>query len=285
VEPASPTVRRWELAKHLRALRASRGLSIEQVASELLCSPSKISRIENAVRAPTQRDVRDLSRIYEVSDETGRELMELARESKQRAWWQIYDEVVSRASTYIDLEEAATEISWYETIRIPGLLQTPDYTRAIMRALFPSMGPEGLDQYAASRAERQNRLIAKPPLRLWAILDEAAVRRQVGGPKVLYDQLQRLIEVAQQFPNVTLQLVPFTAGGHAGMDGSFSIMTFPQGSLSDIIYIENRTGNIFLDRESDLQVFREVLNYLRATAANPDESLDLLEHIAQSVAQ
>jgi transcriptional regulator with XRE-family HTH domain len=283
VQPASPTVSRWELANRLRALRASKGLSIEQVAEALLCSPSKISRIEKNVRPPSARDVRDLSRIYEVPDDISRELMELLRESKQRAWWQNYDELPSATSTYIGLEQAATEISWYETIRIPGLLQTPDYTRALLRSLIPSMGAEAIDHYVELRGERQSHLITKPQLRLWAILDQATVTRQVGGPKVLYDQVQRLIEVAQQLPNVTLQLVPFSAGGHAGMDGSFSILTFPPGSLGDVIYIENRTGHLFLSRESDLKVFREVLNYLRATAANPDESLDLLEQIAQTI--
>ena len=209
--------------------------------------------------------------------------MELAKESKQRAWWQNYDEVASRSSIYIGLEEAATEISWYETIRVPGLLQTPDYTRAIIRAIIPGLSTEAVDQYVASRMERQQVLSAKPPLRLWVILDEAVVRRQVGGPKVMHDQLNHLIEVAAQFPNVTLQFVPYSAGGHAGMDGAFSIMTFPQGSLSDVVYIEERTGHLFLDQEDDLAVFREVFNHLRASASSRDESMAILERIAQDI--
>jgi transcriptional regulator with XRE-family HTH domain len=283
MQASSPTVRRWQLANRLRNLRASTGLSIEQVATQMLASPSKISRIETGVRPPTPRDLRDLGQIYGTSADTVRELTEMLRESKQRAWWQNFNEVASRSSTYLDLEDAATGISWYETIRIPGLLQTADYTRASIQAVIPSLGSDAVDQYVESRAARQHLLNAKPPLSLWVILDESAVRRQVGGPKVMSEQVHRLIEIATDLPNVTLQLLPFSAGGHAGMDGSFSILRFPAGSLSDVVYIENRTGHLFLNRDEDIEVFREVLNYLRATASSPEESISLLQDIASNL--
>lgn len=277
---ASPTVRRWELAARLRELRIRAGLSLDEVAAELLCSPSKISRLENAARAASARDVRDLARIYGVSDQMQQELMDLVRQSKQRAWWENYDEVASRSSTYIGLEEAASAIEWYETIRIPGLLQTPDYARAFLHGIIPSLDNDALDQYVASRVERQRRLTENPPLRLWAILDEAAVRKRVGGAKVMYDQIMHIIHVAKTLRNVTVQLVPDSRGSHAGMDGPFEILKFPQGALSDIVYVEGRSGQLFLTRKQDLDLFNEMLDYLRAAAASPDESTALLEGIA-----
>jgi transcriptional regulator with XRE-family HTH domain len=278
---ASPTVRRWELAARLRELRIRAGLSLDEVATELLCSPSKISRLENAARAASARDVRDLARIYGVSDQVRDNLMDLVRESKQRAWWENYDEVASRSSTYIGLEEAASAIEWYETIRIPGLLQTPDYARAFLHGIIPSLDNDALDQYVASRGERQRRLAANPPLRLWAILDEAAVRKKVGGAKVMHDQIMHIIHVAKSLPNVTVQLVPDSRGSHAGMDGPFEILKFPQDTLSDIVYVEGRSGQLFLTRKQDLDLFNEMLDYLRASAASPDESTAMLEDIAQ----
>ena len=124
-------------------------------------------------------------------------------------------------------------------------------------------------------------LTTEPPLRLWLIIDEAVVRRQVGGPKVMQDQVQHLIEIATQLPNVTLQMVPFSAGGHAGMEGPFSILMLPAASLTNVVYVESRAGHLFLNQQEDLQVFREVFNYLRATASNEEESIAALERIAQ----
>jgi transcriptional regulator with XRE-family HTH domain len=278
---ASPTIRRWELAARLRELRIRAGLSLDEVAAELLCSPSKISRLENAARAASARDVRDLARIYAVSEQLQQELMDLVRLSKQRAWWENYDEVASRSSTYIGLEEAASAIEWYETIRIPGLLQTPDYARAFLHGIVPSLDNDALEQFVASRLERQRRLTAAPPLRLWVILDEAAVRKKVGGPKVMRDQIMHIIHVAKSMRNVTVQLVPDSRGSHAGMDGPFEILRFPQDTLSDIVHVEGRSGQLFLTRKQDLEMFSEMLDYLRASAASPDESTALLEELAQ----
>lgn len=281
-ERVSPTVRRWVLANRLRGLREAAGLSIEEVASHLLCSPSKISRLETAARRATQRDVRDLCALYRVSADESRDLMALVSEASQRGWWQSYDEVASRSATYIGLEDSASSLEQYETVRIPGLLQTPDYTRALMRGIIPSLTPEGVDQYVASRAERQLLLQGEDRPTYWVVLDEAALRRQVGGPKVMSGQLQRLSQLAQSGA-VTLQVVPFEAGAHAGMEGTFTVLQFAGTPMPDVVYIEGRSGQLFLHRPADIALYQEMLDYLRAVAESPDATLDRVQRLASNL--
>jgi transcriptional regulator with XRE-family HTH domain len=275
----SPTVRRWELAGRLRGLRESSGLSLEDVAGRLLCSPSKISRIETAVRPPTLRDVRDLAQLYEISQKDQDELMSLVRDAKQPGWWQSYDEVAARSATYIGLEDAASGIRQYETVRVPGLLQTASYTQALMRRIIPSLGADAVDQFVQTRQERYRQVLrsANAPS-YWAILDEAALVRQVGGPAVMREQVEHLLACAAD-QVVTLQIVPFEAGAHAGMEGSFVILEFDSSPLPDVVYLEGRSGQLFLNRPADLRVFRETLDYLRASAASPDDSVALMERL------
>ncbi len=272
----SPTVRRWELASRLRAMREQANLSLDDVARRLLCSSSKISRIETAVRTPSLRDVRDFCEAYGASEGTQAELMALVREAKQPGWWQSYDEVAARSATYIGLEDAATAIRAYETSRVPGLLQTPTYTRALMRRIIPSLSTEAIEQFVEARKERHQRILRTPGSpRYWAILDEAVLARQVGGPKVMEEQIEHLLTcVADQL--VTLQLVPFAVGAHAGMEGSFVILEF-DGALPDVVYVEGRSGQLFLNRPADLRIFRETLGLLQASAASPDDSSALMQ--------
>ena len=275
---SSPTVRRWELGQALRRLREEAGLKIEEVAAQLLCSPSKISRLETAARGAAQRDVRDLCRIYGVSAEVEARLLDLTRESKQPGRRQDYDEVASRGATYLGLEEAAVSITQYQTIRVPGLLQTADYTRAFLRGIVPSMGAEAVEQFVASRVERHRLLDQEPRVEYWAILDEAVLRRQVGGQAVMRPQLEHLIQLVEE-QRVTLQMVPFEAGAHAGMEGSFTLLRFPEGSMTDVISVENRSGQLLLSRPSELAVYRESLDHLRATADSPGRSLETVRRI------
>jgi transcriptional regulator with XRE-family HTH domain len=273
----SPTVRRWELANRLRALREQAGLNLDDVAKELLCSPSKISRIETAVRPPSLRDVRDLSRLYVVPAALQDELMALVREAKQPGWWQSYDEVAARGATYIGLEDAAVALRQYEAVRVPGLLQTAPYTRALMRRIIPSLTPEAVEQYVETRQARHHQILRslKPP-NYWVILDEAVLARQVGGPDVMREQIEYLLACAAD-QVVTLQVVPFATGAHAGMEGSFVILEFERNLLPDTVYIEGRSGQLFLNRPVDLNIFRDTLDFLRASAASPDDSVALMQ--------
>jgi transcriptional regulator with XRE-family HTH domain len=275
----NPTIRRWELGSHLRRLRESAGLSLDDVARELLCSPSKVSRIETAARTASLRDVRDLCQLYNVDSAEREHLMRLARESKQAGWWRNYDEVPSRYATYIALEDAATSIQQYAMIRIPGLLQTPDYARAVLRRNVPRLGESVIEQYIMTRQERKRVLTKDDAPTYWAILDEAVLQREVGGAKVMREQMQHLVEqITEQ--HVVLQIVPFSAGAHAGMDNSFTVLEFKTAQIPDVVYVEALSGHLFLNRDQDLRLHHEVLDHLRAAALSPDASLDLLHGLA-----
>lgn len=277
---SSPTVRRWELGQSLRRLREQAGMKIEDVAEQLGCSASKVSRLETAARGAGQRDVRDLCRIYEADPDTEERLLDLARESRQPGWWQAYEEVASRGATYLGLEEAAASITQYQTIRIPGLLQTPEYARALIRGIVPSMSATGVEQFVDSRRERHRLLDREPRLDYWSILDEAVLRRQVGGREVMREQLEHLAALVDS-QKITLQVVPFEAGAHAGMEGSFTVLRFADGVMGDVIYVESRSGQLFLNRPPELAVYRETLDHLRATAESPERSRDLLRRLAE----
>jgi transcriptional regulator with XRE-family HTH domain len=272
----SPTLRRVELSRRLRQLREGSGLSIENVSAELLCSPSKISRIETGARAASVRDVRDLARLYGVDEVTTTYLMNLAREAKERGWWQHFDEVVSEYATYVDFEQAATEIHQYETIVVPGLLQVPDYTLALMRRVSIRLRGEAAEQYAASRQQRQERLALSDAPQFWAVIDEAVLHRQVGGIKVMQEQLTHLIRSVNE-ERVVLQVIPFSAGAHASMEGSFTLLRFEEAEIPDLVYIEGRAGHLFLSRQVDLKLYRDTFDHLRASALSPDDSLELLK--------
>jgi transcriptional regulator with XRE-family HTH domain len=254
-------------------------MGLEEVASQLLCSPSKISRLETGARGASPRDVRDLCRIYAADDATRAYLMDLAQEAKQRGWWQHFDEVFPDYPTYIDLEGAASDIQVYETVLVHGLLQTTDYSLALMRRINLRLGTEAAEQYANSRRERQKRLLGGDRPAFWAILDEAAIRRQVGGPKIMADQIAHLVECAEQ-RRVILQIIPFEAGAHAGMEGNFTVLRFEDSDVPDHIYVEGRAGHLFLSRDEDLRLYRETFDHLRATAASPDESLEFLRRLS-----
>lgn len=280
-ERVSPTVRRWVLANRLRALREGAGLSIEQVASHLLCHPSKVSRLETGARGATLRDVRDLCALFKVSDDEAQELMTLVKESHQKGWWHSYEQVASRADTYIGLEDSASSIEKYETIRIPGLLQTPDYARALMRGIVPSLSADGIEQFVESRKERQRLLLGDDRPSFWVILDEAALRRQVGGAEVMRGQLKHLVDCSTS-GMVTLQVVPFDVGAHTGMEGSFTILKFRVDTMPDVVYLEGRSGQQFINRPAELAMFRDVLDHLRAAAEGPAAALGRLKRLIQS---
>ncbi len=278
-EVRSPTVRRRELGTLLRALRTERGMTVEQVAAELLCSPSKVSRMETGQRGATARDVRDLCELYVVTDPEERARMtRLAAEGKQQGWWQSYE--LDYFATYVGLEEDATATKNFQSTTVPGLLQTADYARAMHESGVPEFTPERIEKIIQARLKRQQSLTKDAPLRLWAILDEPVLHRLVGGFHVMRDQLQRMVDAAQ-LPNVTIQVIPFSAGAHPAMESSFDILGFNAPTPS-LVYVEGLIGYMYLERPQDLLRYEEVFERLCDVALSPQESIEL---IAETAAQ
>jgi transcriptional regulator with XRE-family HTH domain len=272
----SPTLRRRELGTLLRARRLELGLTVEQVAERLLCSPSKVSRMETGQRSATQRDVRDLCDLYRIADEEERgRLMMLAAESKHQGWWQSYD---LDFSTYVGLEAAAVALKYYQTSIVPGLFQTADYARAMIEVSIPWPSPERIEELLEVKLKRQRILEQTPPLEVWAMLDEAALHRLVGGSSVMARQLERLTELAST-PNVKLQVIAYGAGAHAAMDSTFNILDFA-GSVPSVVYVEGLVGKIYLDHPRDIDRYQQVFMHLREKALSPKESIKLIAEIA-----
>lgn len=275
-EVRSPTVRRRELGALLRALRNEKGLTVEQVATSLMCSPSKVSRMETGHGAATPRDIRDLCNLYGVTGEAERDqLMSLAREGKRAGWWQGYD--LDYFATYVGLEAEATGIRYFQSTIVPGLMQTPAYARAMHEAGIPKFTPERIDQLIEVRLTRQRVLVRKPPVRLEVILDEAVLHRLVGGAEVMKGQLDRLIEMSNQ-PNVSIQVIPYSAGAHPAMDSTFNILEFA-GPVSSVVYVEGLVGWIYVERSPDVDRYRQVFEHLRTVASAPRESVELIARV------
>jgi transcriptional regulator with XRE-family HTH domain len=270
----SPTIRRRRLGAELRRLREAAGVTIDVVADRLGCSTSKVSRIETGHTSATPRDVMDMLAVYGVSSSISDELVEIAREARQKGWWHPYSTVLVGA--YVGLEAAARSIRAYEQQVIPGLLQSEEYANAMIRAARLSDTPQEIDARVHVRMARQSLLIQDDPLDLWVVLDEAVLSRPVGGPDVMRDQLMRLIE-ASELPNVTLQVLPFAAGAHAGMDGTFSILDFPEAEDPAVVYAENATGGLFLEKAEEIAKYRRIFDSIQATALTPEESRMMIE--------
>ncbi|HEY2960057.1 MAG TPA: helix-turn-helix transcriptional regulator [Actinomycetota bacterium] len=273
-----PTVRRRQLGAELRRLREESSLTIERVAKRLECSESKVSRIENGQVGATPRDVRDMLDLYEVDPLRREALIEIARETRQKGWWHAYRDVpVVPAS--IGLEESATALRMYAALLVPGLLQTREYASAVLRALQPDLDAEQFQRWVDLRIRRQSLLYRAGAPALWALLDEAVLRRPVGGPDVMAGQLRRLAEAAEG-PNVTLQVVPFTAGEHAGMDGGFTIFAFSRSADADVVHLDISSGDLYLEKPEQIRRYNQVFDQLRAAALEPEASLALLVELA-----
>jgi transcriptional regulator with XRE-family HTH domain len=272
-EVRSPTLRRRELGALLRSRRLELGLTVEQVAERLLCSSSKVSRMETGQRGATLRDVRDLCAIYGL---TGKDqvdhLMDLAREGKRQGWWQSYD---LDYATYVGLEEAAATLRYYQSALVPGILQTPDYARAVHEAGVQEYAPGRIDEHVDVRMRRQRLLTQDPPLEVSVVLDEAVLHRRVGGPAVMAEQLGHLAEAAKLL-SVTIQVIPFTAGAHPAMDSMFDILEFRESALPSVVYVEGLMGWLYIERSQDISRYVKVFQLLRATALAPKESIRLI---------
>ena len=280
-----PTVRRRRLGTELRRLRDSAGYKLEEVAGMLGVAPSTLSRIETG-KAPTKSAyLSQLLELYRVTDAGQRQiLVDMAREGHRKGWWAAYDDVLpSGLGVYVGLEAEASGLRSYEIGVVHGLLQTTDYARAILRASAPRHTADQIERLVDLRMERQRRLDDDPPLDLWVIHDEAVIRRTVGGPVVMRHQLAHLL-VAAGLPGVTLQVLPFDTGAHAGHDGPFSIVEFHDRSDSEVVYVESTAGPIYLEKDREVRASAEVFDRLRAAALPPEASLDLISKAARELA-
>lgn len=268
----SPTVRRRELGALLKAHRNDKGWTAEQVAERLLISPSKLSRLETGRRGASARDVADLCDLYEVDDEQRQHLLELASEGKQRAWWQ---PLALPYSTYVGLEAEATSISDYGLGIMPGLLQTADYARAVVLAAVPKWVPDVVEQRVQGRMARQQLLYASDAPHFEAVVDESVLHRVVGSPAVMQAQLERLLELSD-LPNVTLRVIPYEAGALPAGNNKFIILRFAQPTVSDVVFIEGLTGDLYLDDPRDVEIYNTTFRTLVDLAASPDATLDII---------
>jgi len=281
IEPGSgPTVRRILLGTQLRRLREARGITREDAGYRIRASESKISRMELGRVGFKERDVVDLLALYGVEDETERTaLVTLAREANAAGWWHQYADVLPDwFQTYVGLEEAASVLRVYEVQFVPGLLQTPAYARAIMTRGWPGAAAEDIERRVSMRITRQELLTKQGGPRLWAVVDEAALRRPVGSPEVFRSQLEHLIEVTQNV-RITLQVTPFRSGGHAAEAGAFTIMRFPEEDLPDVVYLEQLTSALYLDKREDVERYSEVMERLSVESEPPERTADILREM------
>jgi transcriptional regulator with XRE-family HTH domain len=273
----SPTVRRRRLGAELRQRRERAGLSLEIVAERLECSQSKISRIETGHTSVTVRDVRDMLAIYEATEAEIEELSDLARDARQKAWWHPYTPVLS--SAYVGLEAEARCVRTYEQLVVPGLLQTEAYARAMMLTL-PERPAEEVSDRIRVRMQRQSLLDREDDFNLWVVLDEAALSRPVGGDEVMREQLRRLVKAAER-PNVTIQLLPFEIGAHAGMDGTFAILDFAEGWDRSIVFAENATGGLFIDKADEVHRYLKLFDIVHEAALGPKKTAARIKELVE----
>jgi transcriptional regulator with XRE-family HTH domain len=283
-----PTVRRRRLGAELRALRENHGFKLEEVADRLGIAPSTLSRIETG-KAPTKTAyLTAMLSLYEVNDSGARQvLLEMAREGHRKGWWSGYDDVLpSGLGMYVGLEGEASGLRSFESMVIHGLLQTPEYARAVLKEMYPRHTEEQISRMADVRAERQRRLDSadgEAPFDLWVIHDESVIRRLVGGTAVMRMQLSHLLAVAVR-PGVTMQVLPFESGAHAGSSGSFSVMEFPERTDADVVFLDSVAGVIFLEKDKDVRERTDAFDRLRAAALSPAASADLVARVSRELA-
>ncbi|MFJ3446533.1 helix-turn-helix domain-containing protein [Streptomyces sp. NPDC086081] len=276
----NPTVRRRRLGAELRQLRLASGLTSTEAAERLMVSQPKISHLENGRRTISPRDVRDLCGIYGVTDpQVIDSLLQMAREAGQQGWWHTYGDP---QSVYIALETDATSLHTYESAAIPALLQTPAYSSAVIGKTIPELTAKETGTRLKVRLRRQHRIYDPArPLRLWVVLDESALRRVVGGPDVMREQLEHLNALSAE-PHITVQVLPYTAGAHPGLSGQFSILRFVDSSAATVVYLERFTSDLYLEKPSDVQHYSVLHDHLQAQALSPDSSRDFITDVTKT---
>ncbi|MFF0790658.1 helix-turn-helix domain-containing protein [Streptomyces spiralis] len=270
------------LGSQLRRLREARGITREAAGYSIRASESKISRMELGRVSFKTRDVEDLLSLYGITDEAERtSLLSLAREANVAGWWHSYTDVLPTwFPTYVGLEGAASLIRVYEVQFVHGLLQTEAYARAVVRRGMQGASEADVERRVALRLERQKHLVSENAPELHIVLDEAALRRPYGDREVMRGQLQHLIDISER-SNVRLQVMPFSLGGHAGESGAFTILSFPESDLSDVVYMEQLTSALYLDKREDVAQYEKALKELQRDSPGPDESRDLLRGLLQ----
>ncbi|MFC6082189.1 helix-turn-helix domain-containing protein [Sphaerisporangium aureirubrum] len=279
-QTGSPTVRRRRLAFELRRMREQAALTLDQVAERLGWSISKISRIETCKVGVAPNDVGRLIGLYGLSPVKFDEIMDLARDAQKKGWWQAYGDLPSEYATYIGLEADAASIRGFAADIVPGLLQIEDYARSVIRNTLVISPPGEIERRVEVRMTRRHLLSRDVPLRLWTVLDEAVLRRVVGGPAVMGDQLRHLLAMAAT-PNVTVQVLPFAAGAHAATSGAFSILEFPDQADADVVFLDNLTGSLYVEKEVEVYRYTLAFDHLRAKALDEDESRRLITEVAR----
>jgi transcriptional regulator with XRE-family HTH domain len=281
--PGGPTVVRILLGAQLRRLRESSGVTREAAGHAIRGSASKISRLELGRVGYKERDVADLCTLYGLDDERERStLLGLIREANAPGWWHHYGDAVPEwFEAYVGLEQAASLIRVYEAHSVPGLLQTEDYARSLFSVNYPAASTDEIERKVDLRMTRQQLLTRADAPQVWVVMDEAAVRRPLGGQQVMRAQLLHLLELTR-LRNVTLQMVPFHADGHPAIGAPFTILRFSQPDLPDIVYLEQLTSALYLDKREDLDHYMAVMNRL-AVQATPDATVEMLHSVLESM--
>lgn len=280
VANVNPTVRRRRLGSELRKLREQKGMTAEEVAARLLVSQSKISRLENGRRSISQRDVRDLCGVYGVEDvRIVDSLMQMAKESRQQGWWHAFGDIPY--SVYIGLETEAASLRVFEPQVVPGLLQTHGYASAVIAGNLPEATPEQVEKRVNVRMRRQERItdLDAQPLRMWAVIDEAALCRKVGDDATMREQLSHLVELSH-LPHLTVQVLPFEVGAHPGLSGQFAVLEFTDTTDATVVYLEGVNSDLYLEKDADVQAYSVMYEHLRAQALSPEQTRGFIEEAA-----
>jgi transcriptional regulator with XRE-family HTH domain len=278
-----PTVRRMLLGAQLRRLRTDAGISREEAGESIRASEWKIHRLENGQVSYKERDIIDLLRFYGVTDPDEIDaFVALAQEANRPGWWDTYSDLLPQwFRVYIDLEWAATLIRSYEGQLVPGLLQTADYMRVLMQGAFHESSKD-TERRIELRLARQALLTRPGGPRLWAIVDEAALRRPVGGPEVMRAQVARLLQ-ATELPSVILQVLPLAVGAHPGMATAFTILRFPDEALPDVVYLEHLDGAMYLDKRESVDHYYHIMELISARSVAPEETPEVLDKILKEL--
>jgi transcriptional regulator with XRE-family HTH domain len=279
-----PTVRRRQLGRELRRLREDAGLHLDQLAGQLRCSPSRVSRIETARIRITPGTVHEILDILDIRDERRDSLVALARRAEEPGWWQAYTDVLPyEYATYIALESEATALRSFEPLVVHGLLQTPDYARAVITKATLHHSPDDAEPLVRARIARQAVLTRDNPLQMWVLIAEESLHRTVGGPRVMRTQLERLTEVAA-LPHVRLQILSFKQGAHAAMTGAFSILELPDPEDPDVVYVESVAGDMYVESPHGVDLCTRIFAALAADALDERDSLRLVRRLARTMA-
>lgn len=279
-----PTVRRRRLGFELRRLREAHSFKLEDAAERLGLAPSTLSRIETG-KAPTRTAyLATMFEMYGVVDPVQRQaLIDMARDGHRKGWWAVYDDVLPTGfDIYVGLEAEASALRVFEDQVVHGLLQTEAYARIVMGAVRTQQSARQIDRAVELRVQRQEALTRDDPLKLWLILNEAVIRRAVGGADVMHGQLAHLVK-ASEWPSVTLQVLPLSSGAHPALNGPFCILEFPERTDPDVVYTEGVAGHAYLERDSDVRACAEAFDLLRAAALSPADSAEMIHNVAEEI--